>query len=388
MGHKPLDQLGVRVLNELTLQITLQKVTPYLLEKLKQPVGYAVPRHIIKKYGKDWTKIENIQVSGAFKISKWKKGKMLTLVKNDKFFDAKNVRLDKVVFYPNENVDKELEMYANNKLDITSDIPPSNTKILRRRFRGQVYSSEFLSVYYYPINTKRITDIKIRKAMSLAVNRVFITDFILKQGQQPTYSFVPKKINNYDSEQPYPHLEFQSNLYSTNLNEAKKIMKQAGYNSKNPLKITLSFNGNVMNESIAKVVKAMWKRVYIDVTFKVNTFQRHYYNLQNGNYDVGYAHWVGGYNDPSAFIGVLLNNSYNVTGYFNKKWIDIVDKANKTSDIAVRADLLKQVEQEALDSYTLIPIFHSVSKHLVSQRVRGWKRNVLDVHRSRWMSLR
>ena len=385
-GDSGLSSLGVKALNDSTLKITLEDTTPYFLELLTHYTSFAVPSHTVKKHGKEWTKKENIVVSGAFKLEEWKPQTSLTVAKNQNFWDAKNVKLDKVIFYPIEDTSSELKRYSAGELHITMRIPKGAYSRLKKDFGAELHSSPLLGIYYYPINTQKITDIRIRKALSLAINRDVITQKITAGGELPAYAFVPPGTNNYDVKQP--QLSFAKATYNDNVAQAKELMKQAGYSKSNPFEFELKYNTQKGHKKVAIAIASMWKQIGVNATLFNQESKVHYNDLMSDNFEVGRAGWVGTYNDPTTFTDLFLENPYNYSRWIDKGVSANAKKASKTVDLKKRAKILAQVEKEILEGHATIPIYYYVINRLVSDKVIGWEDNLLNIHRSRWLDLK
>ena len=385
-GELELDTLGVKALNDSVLEIVLENSTPYFLEQLKSFSAWAVPSHTVKKYGKKWTKKENIVVSGAFILEEWKPQTSLTVIKNPLFWDAKNVKLDKVKFYPIADVNASVKRYRAGELHTTSDIPAGQLKRMKNIFGKEVHSSPYLGVTFYSINTKKIKDVRIRKAMSMAINRDIITQKILKGGELSAYSFVPPGINNYNVKKP--QLSFANTKYKEAIAEAKELMKQAGYSKSNPLEVEVKYITSEASKKLSVAMAAMWKQIGVKATLFNQEAKVHYTNVKNTEFEVARTGWIGDYNDPTTFTDLFLDSPYNYSRWIDKDLIANAKKASETVDLKKRAIILAQVEKGILESHATIPIYYYVKNRLVSNKIIGWEDNLLNIHRSRWLDLK
>ena len=194
-------------------------MTPFFLEQLTHYTSWAVPEHVVKKHGSTWAKPGTMVVSGAFNLAEWEPQSHIKLVRNPEFFDAKNVKLDAVYYYPTEDTHAEFKRYRANELHTTSRVPSGQAKEIRKEFGSQFRVAAYLGIYYYPINTQKFSDVRVREALNLVINREVISDKILGEGQVPAYSFVPPGINNYISS--YPEFSFKNMSYSDRVKRAK-----------------------------------------------------------------------------------------------------------------------------------------------------------------------
>lgn len=377
--------LGVKAVDKDTLEIHLEAVTPYFLESLSHFTAWAVPQHIVEKYGKEWARKGNIVVSGAFTLESWVPNSKIALVKNPKFFDAANVSLDGVEFFPIEKASAALKRWKANELH-TSAVPPGMLKALQKEYGDQVRVSPRLGTYYYAINPAVVTDNRIRTAMNMAINREIITDKIVAGGQIPAYSWVPPGTNNY----PNPAVLSFKNMTQAERNaKAKELMEQAGYSPSNPFEVELSYNTSEGHKKIAVAVSAMWKPIGIKTTLSNTEVKTHYKQLQNQEFEVGRAGWIGDYNDPYTFLELFEEGiSYNYGKYNNPKYDAAMEKASQMAgDLMARAEIMREAEQMALDENALIPVYYYVNMGLVKSSVKGWDDNLMGTHRSRFVSI-
>ena len=384
-GEANADSLGVKAKDDKTLVIELEDSTPYFLEQLTHYTSWAVPTHVVKKHGKEWTKKENIVVSGAFILDTWNPQTSLTVKKNPYFFDADNVGLDGVAFYPIENANAELKRYRAGEIDTTSGVPGGMYDKLKADFGDNFIVAPRLGTYYYPVNTEIVKDVNVRKAMSLAINRDVIAHKIVGNGEIPAYSFVPPGTNNYVSNADQPKVAGWNKSYAENLAQAKRLMQQAGYSKSNPLKLVLKYNTSDEHKKIAIAIAAMWKQIGIEVEMFNQEVKVHYKHLKEGDFEVARAGWIGDYNDPTTFTDLMGDNTYNYSRHIIPQQVALAAKAAKTTDLNERAKILAQVEKIGLDAYSIIPIYYYVVKNIVSDKVVGWENNLMGPHRARWM---
>ena len=387
-GEMKADKIGVRAINSDTLEIQLEAPTPFFLEQLTHYTAFPVPMHAVKKHGKDWTKKENIVVSGSFILDEWMPQSHLKVVKNPMFFDADNVSLDGIVYYPTEDKSAELKRFRAGELHATWGVPSGQYAKLKADFGDNFRVAPYLGVYYYPINVNKIKDVNVRRALSMAVNREVISEKILGEGQTPAYGWVPPGINNYVPADKQPQLPFKGRSYKENVADAKRILQKAGYSKDKPLKVQLKYNTNEAHKKVALAIAAMWKPLGVEVEMFNQEAKVHYNDLKNNDFDIGRAGWIGDYNDPTTFTDLQLDNAYNYSRYIDQELIANAKKAAKITDLDERARVLAQVEQAILDGHAVIPIYYYVSKHLVSDQVQGWEDNIQDRHRPRYLSLK
>ncbi len=385
-GTKDIETLGVKAIDSKTLRITLGEVTPFFLEQLTHYTSWAVPEHVVKKHGSSWAKPGTMVVSGAFNVAEWEPQSHIKLMRNPQFFDAKNVKLDVVYYYPTEDRHAEFKRYRAGELHITKEVPSGQAKKIRQEFGSQFRVAPYLGTYYYPLNTQKIKDVRVREALNLAINREVISNKILGEGQVPAYSYVPLGINNYVSS--VPEFEFKKMSQSERLKRAKMLMEQAGYSKSKPLEMELKYNTSEAHKKVAVAISSMWKQIHVKVSFFNQEAKVHYADLTNGEFEVARAGWIGDYNDPTTFLDLFGDNQYNYGRWKNAKFNGLMTEAKKMTNLDQRAVKLAEAEKMVLGNFATIPIYYYVSASLVKPNVTGYEDNIMDIHRSRWISLK
>ena len=382
-------QLGAKATDDHTLVVELEAATPYFLDMLTHVSTYPVPRHIIEKHGKNWTRPENIVGNGAFKMTAWQPNAHITLAKSDTYWDKNNVKLDQVIYYPTEDQNTELKRYRAGELDMTYEIPLDQIKWLRENLKDELKIGPLLGAYYYGFNLTRPPfkdNPKLREALTLAIDRDIITGKITGTGENPIYGIVPPGIAGYDNYRPaYAGLSQQERE-----EKARQLYAEAGYSKDKPLKVELLYNTNENHKKIAIAIAAMWKKnLGVEVQL-VNQEWKVFLNTrqEKANTEAFRAGWFGDYNDPNTFLELYLSKAgLNDSGYNSAKFDDLLHRASLEQDSGKRAALLKEAEQELIDSYAIAPIYSYVSKRLVKPYVKGYTPNIMDQYPSKHLSI-
>ena len=346
---------------------------------------YPVPRHIIEKHGKNWTRPENIVGNGAFKMTAWQPNAHITLKKSDTYWDKDNVKLDQVIYYPTEDQNTELKRYRAGELDMTYEIPLDQIKWLRENLKDELKTGPLLGAYYYGFNLTRPPfkdNPKLREALTLAIDRDIITNKITGTGETPIYGIVPPGIAGYDNYRPaYAGLSQQERD-----ERAKQLYAEAGYSKDKPLKVELLYNTSENHKKIAIAITAMWKKTLGVEAQLINQEWKVFLNTrqEKTSTEAFRAGWFGDYNDPNTFLELYLSKAgLNDSGYDSAKFDGLLQQASLEQNPAKRAVLLKEAEQELIDSYAIAPIYSYVSKRLVKPYVKGYSPNIMDQYPSK-----
>ncbi|HEX8044610.1 peptide ABC transporter substrate-binding protein [Rhizobium sp.] len=385
---KDLSQLGVKAIDDKTLEITLENPTPYFLNALMHYTAYPVPKHVVEAKGDEWVKIGNIVTNGPYKPTEWVPGSHVSMVKSDQYYDAKDIKIDNVNYYTLEDQAAALKRYRAGEFDILTSFPADQYEWIQKNLPGQAHVVPFLGTYYYVLNSTKppFNDKRVRQALSMAVNREVIGPKILGTGELPSYSWVPPGTANYGEP---AYVSWKDEPYGKKVEEAKKLLKEAGFGPDHPLKAQLRYNTNDNHKRIAVAIAAMWKPLGVEIELYNTETKVHYDEMQRGEVQIGRAGWLADYNDPINFLNLLSTGvEMNYGRWSNPQFDALIKQGNAEIDLKKRAEIYKQAEQLALDDSAAIPIYYYVSQNIVAPKVEGFVDNIQDIHRTRWLSIK
>ncbi|RKR04492.1 oligopeptide transport system substrate-binding protein [Kushneria sinocarnis] len=386
-GDKPVDSLGVESRNDgHTLVIHLNEPTAYFLKTLVLPFGYPLPKHVMAQYGKAWSDIDHIVTNGPFKPVKWVSNTELETVKNPRFHAAEQVSLDGVDFYPLEDKSAAITRFRAGEVDVVRDFPAARYQWLKDNLPEAVHVAPSLGSYYYVFNTRKGTptaDRRVRRALSLAINREVIADKLLDGAVEPSRALVPGGVSHY-TPQPQPGLD---EPMPARMQKARQLLQQAGYGPEHPLELTLRYNAGTEHQRIAVAVAAMWKPLGVEITQRSSEANVHYADLMQGDFQVARAAWISSYDDAQNFLQLLSAETNNYGAWHSDEYSRLMARSDREQDREQRRALLEQAERVGLADYPLAPIYIYASRNLVNPAIEGWQDNALDMHPSRWLSL-
>jgi oligopeptide transport system substrate-binding protein len=383
------EALAAEAVDDKTLKVELTAPAPYFLAQLTHQTAFPVPRHVVEKFGRDWTKPENMVVNGPYKLESWTPKVEATLVKNDKFYDAGSVAIDKVVYYSMEDRTAMQKRFRAGELDVARDIASEQIDWLRENMADSLRIAPYAGIYYYVFRSDKepFTDARIRRALSMAINREAITDKVLRTGQLPAYSFVPPGTGNYGEPK---YVDWKGMPYEEAVAQAKALMAEAGYGPDKPLSITLRYNDAEDHKRIAVAVQSMWKQIGVNAELFNTDGKIHYADLKQGNFEVARAGWIADYNDAQNYLFLMESRSgpINYSKFNNEKFDGLMVEAEAVADLGQRAKILAEAEAVAMDGQPVAPIYYYVSKQLISPDVIGWVDNAPDRHPTRFLDLK
>ncbi|WP_417669572.1 peptide ABC transporter substrate-binding protein [Roseibium sp.] len=388
-GEKPVDDLGVKAIDDKTLEITLASATPYFIDLLAHQTGLPVHPASVEKFGTDFVKAENIVTNGPFTLAEFIPNAHVKATKNPNFHDAANVAIDTVYFYPTEDRGAALRRFQAGELHTNNDAPTEQVAFMRTELGDQFRVAPYLGTYYYALNheDKGLSNPDVRQALSMSIDREFLADEIWGSTMVAGYSFVPPGIGNYGDP---AFADYKDMSIIDREDKARELLEAAGYSESNPLNLTINYNTSENHKNTAVAIADMWKPLGVEVSLVNTDTKTHYAMLRDRqDFDVARAGWIGDYSDPQNFLFMVEsdNTGFNYARYENPEYDKLMDEAAATVDLEKRADILKQAETLFMRDLPFIPLMYYGSMNLVSTKVSGFENNLLNIHPTRWMSI-
>ena len=385
-GKMPLTALGVTAPDARTLVIELEHPVPYLLQFMTHMTTYPVPRHVVETKGDAWVKPGSYVGNGPYLLTEWDSNDHITLLRNPKFYDVANVKIERTIYYPTTDYSAALKRLRAGELDIQNRMPAQQIDWLRANMPETLHLKPVLSTEYLVANQtlKPFADARVREALSLAIDRETIVNRIGKVGEPPAYNVVPPGIANYPGG---AFVAFRSMPFPARVQRAQTLMRQAGYGQDNLLRTSLIIRSAAPTaRRVPVAIQQMWKQIYVDAQILQLDAAIFYARIQTGDFEIANPGWIADFNDPITFLDLLRSGNVNNYGHYNKPEYDrLLDAANVELDLNKRGHLLAQAEQIALNDNAWMPISFSVEGALVRPYVKGWRDTPTDVHRTRWM---
>ena len=389
-GKMPLDQLGVAAPDPNTLVVTLEHPAPYFDGIVAHQASFPVPKHKVEALGNEWVKAGNYVSNGPFTLGDWRVQEYVRLLKNPGYHDAANVKVDVVNWIPLNDPAAALRRFEAGEVDTHDNFPNPQYKQLQAKLGDQVKMSPYLAVSYLTFNQRlpQFADVRVREALSLAIDRKTITDRIYQLGEPVACAIVPPETANYEVGAISPDCRMPDQ--KARVERAKQLLTEAGYGSGNPLTFRLYTSSDADSKRAAAALQSMWKAVGANAEIVANEPKTHYnQHLQVNNFDVATAAWVGDFNDPETFLFMFETNNkgFNYGGWSNAQYDELMRQERMEPDATKRAAIMRQAEQILLDDYGVAPTRLRFIPYLVKPYVKGWAGNIRGVHRSRWMSI-
>lgn len=387
-GILPPERLGVDAPDARTLHIRLRAPTGYFLGLLTHAAAYPVHRGSIEQFGRYAFRPEHLVSNGAYKAVEWVVQSHVLLARNRFYWDDAHTTIERVYHHCTEDLSSEFKRYRAGELDWTEEIPVTQAPWIRTHIPQEFRVSPYLGVYYYGLNLTQPPfkdNPKLRRALTLAIDRDVIVKKVLGTGELPATSFVPA-LPGYTPQTP----DWAAWPRERRLAEARRLYAEAGYSTAHPLAVEIRYNTHEDHKKIATVIAAMWKQwlgvrtTLVNQEFKVFLRDR----TQKQVTQVFRASWIGDYNDPYTFAELLSSkNGRNDMVYASDEYDALLAQAAAEPDSAKRIALLEAAERRMLDDQPLIPIYFYVTKRLVKPWVVGWQGNIMDHQYTKTMKI-
>lgn len=360
-GEGSMDDVGVKALDEKTLEVTLANPTPYFNELTAFPT-YMPVNSKIAAANPDWAKDagDNYTSNGPFVMTQWAHSDKIILKKNEQYWDASAVKLNSIEMIMINDPNTELSMFENGDLDWagspTGALPTDAMQHLKES--GELITQAIAGVYKYKFNTtmKPFDNVNIRKAFALAINRQELIENITQGGQVPAMALVPTTMFP-ENEKGY----FKDNDVEKAKEYLQKGLEEMGLSDPSELPaITLSYNTSEAHAKIAQAIQDMWKNnLGVEVTLDNKEWAVYLDAIHNMDYQIGRLGWLSDFNDAINFLEIYrdADGGNNNTGWSNKEFQDLLAKSATEGDPAARQQLLKDAEAIFMDEMPVAPIY-------------------------------
>ena len=374
------EQVGVKALDDLTLQVTLNAPTPYFLQLMDHYSSFAVHPETLLKHGKmtdrftPWTRVGNIVSNGAFTLDEWSLNRRIIIKKSEHYWDRDNVALNGVYFYPTENVVSEERMFRAEQLHYTQVVPLDKIPEYRKQGNTSYVQAAYLGTYYYLVNTDRppVDNVLVRRALSYALDRDTLTRTVMQETAIPAYSITPPDTLGYNPPK----------LFDYDPAKARELLAEAGYpDGEGWPGLEIIYNTQEAHRKIAVAVQQMWKKeLNIDITISNQEWKVYLNSVSQRDFQVARRGWIGDYVDANNFLDLFITDGgNNNTGYASEEFDDIIlNLAPKAKTRDERYGLFYKAETMMMNEMPIIPIYTYTSKHLVHPSVEGMYPNLMD----------
>ena len=381
------SKVGVKALDDHTLEITLKGPTPYFLSLIKHHSWHPVHPPTIEAAGgmtkpdSTWTR-DNYVGNGPYRLKEWIISKVIKVEKSPTYWDADNVSINEIHFLPIDDINTEDQMFNAGGLHFQNTIPTHMYRIHKENKDPHLRVEPWIGSYFYRVNVTEphLADKRVRQALSLAINRRAITKRILEGAHNASLSITPEGIKGYEPPQ----------TGDFNPKRARQLLTEAGYpNGEGFPRLVLLFNTSEQHKQIAEAVQQMWLNILgIEVELRNQEWKTYIETVANIDFDVARAGWIGDYVYPDTFLTMFrTGDGNNNTGWSNADYDRLVTDSMFVSDSVERLDLLRQAETILMDELPIIPIYHYARNYRLHSSVKGWYPKLTDLRNFKHLRL-
>ena len=386
------EAVGARAIDDATLELTLEHPASYLPQLLKHQAYFPIPAHLVMQKGDAW-KTPGVMVSnGAYTLVSWRLGDYVRIQKNPLYRDAANVCFDRVDFFPTNNAVSAERRVLAGELDVNNAIVSNRFRRLKDNPAWAPYarSHPYLNTVYLALNIKDVPSLRglrVRQAISMAIDRDFITKMVMRAGQVPTTSFVPLGIADYlPRDAAHPGAYWVGWPLDRRQAEARRLLTAAGYTTDHPLDLEIKTSDGG-NNAVVQSIQSDLKSVGVNIHLRLEDGNVVFESLNLRDFQIGTAGWVADYDDPMTYLALLKSDTgqQNYGDYNSPTYDSLIAQSDNQPDAAKRTALLVQAEQTMLDDANLVPLYNAVNLSMVSPQITGWVDNDADVHPIRYL---
>ena len=374
-GKGSADQVGVKAIDDTTLEVKLVNPTAYFLS-LTSFYAFAPVNKKVVEANADWADdlSDKYVTNGAFKLAEWNHNADLALEKNDQYWDKDNVKVDRVNAQIVESDSTVTKMFQSGEIDFVS--APFGTLSLDSfegfKKQGILKVTPQSAIYVYKINTKDsvMSNVNIRKALALAIDRQGLVTNITKAEQKPAKGIVPASVTGFEADANY----FKDADYEGAKEYLAKGLQELGLKDPSELTVKISMNTSEAHAAIAQYIQEGWsKNLGIKVELDNSEFQVYLDRLKTGDFQVARLGWSGDFNDALTFLDQYrsADAGNNYTGWENADYAKSLEEAAKETDANKRLEILKKAEKVLMDEMPVIPIYDYTQVSVKKDNIKG-----------------
>jgi len=386
---KDFSAVGVQVVDDLTLRITLERPTAYLPALAAHCTWMPLHRATLEKFGKvddrtsPWTRPGNIVTNGPFTLTEWTPNARLAVAKNPRYWDAAHTWLERVVFFPTEKADTEDHNFRAGQVHLTFDVPKSKLEVYRAQTPSPLRVDPLLSLYYLNFNVTKppFTDPRVRRAFGLAIDGEALARRVLNGAFTAAHSIVPPDCGGYTPRTQVP----------TDVAEARRLLAEAGFpGGRNFPTIPVQVRNDEDQPRMMEAIQAMWQReLGVKVTIEPSEQKTWLQTQQTMAHTLGILGWGGDFADPVTFLeNFRTGNGQNWTGWGNKDYDALLDQAANTAEPSARLAILQKAEALLLEAMPAGPLVFRTRTYLIHPAVKNWEPSPLGLHRFQLVELK
>lgn len=366
-----------------TAIVHLNSPFPELPALLAHPAMAALPFHLIKARGEEWTAMRPLITSGPYRLTSWQLNQAIKLEASPTWHDGKPASRV-IIWRPIDNRLSAMRLLLSGGADTATDFPDNRQAWLQARYPQYTHVSPYLGSYYFAFNTRRppFNDVRVRRALSMAVDRQWMTDKMIAAGNEPAWGLLPPSLSEAGkAERP----DWANWPREKRLAEARRLLTEAGYGPNHKLRFEIRFNSSSEHRRAAVAMATMWRDLGVEAGLLNSEASLHFDSMKRGDFDMARSGWIADLPAPENFLGVHRSDAgpQNYSGYANPVYDAALDAALAEPNPARRAAKMHAAEQILLADQPIIPLYFYVNRALIQPDIKGWKDNDANMHPSR-----
>lgn len=381
-GKKPTSEIGVKALDPYTLEVKTAFPVSFLPALMSNNNLGPVPRSAIEKWGRQWTKPGHILSNGAYLLKEWTVNSRIVLVKNPLYWDANNVQLTRVSYLPIDDDRTDVRLYEAGQNEWVNQLPPGSYETYAKMFPRDIRNAPQIGLRYYSYQTQNpaLKDVRVRKALSMVLDRDILSKRVTADGQMPAYGLIVKGLRGAD----VTAYDWATWPMDKRVAQARELLKEAGVQPGTTFK--LAYNTSEYHKKMAIFAASEWKtKLGINVELEAMEFKVLLKKRHDGTFQIARNGWLADYNDATSFLALVRcdsdqNNNFNC----NRKAEALIDEGTNLTDPDKRKALLTQAATMIMEDYPIIPLLQYSLPRLVKPYVGGYSlENAQDRFRSK-----
>ncbi|MEG1224858.1 oligopeptide ABC transporter substrate-binding protein OppA [Hafnia paralvei] len=376
-GKQSPDTLGIKALDDKTVQVTLNQPVAYFLSMLAHNSLVPINQKTVEKYGDKWTQPGNFVSSGAYTLSQWVVNEKVVGERNKNYWDDAHTVINRVTYLPIASETADINRYKAGEIDIAYPVPQIQFKALKAQLGEQVHVEPNLATYYYQFNTTKapFNDPRVRLALNLGLDKDIIAEKVLGQGQRPAWMTSQDTTGGVTFKKP----DYASWTHEQRITEAKKLLKEAGFSEAKPLSFDLLYNTSESHQRIAIAASSMWKKnLGVEAKLQNQEWKTMLDTMHSRTYDLVRYAWIADYDDASTFLNNFrTGDSQNTTGFSNADFDEAMKQAAMAGSLEQRGQFYQKAEDVLAQNVPAIPVYQYVVVKLVKPYVGGYHTNNL-----------
>ena len=369
------DAVGFRAPDPYTFVVTLDHPVPRFLAYAASGPWIPVNVRVVAEFGRTWTRPGNFVGNGAFILTEWQPHQRIVVRKNPAYHGAAHIRLEGIQFLAFDNGDAEERAFRAGQLDVTMAVPFTKLETYRREHPAELHHAPLAETRYLTFNTLRapLNDVRVRRALALAIDRPKLVERVLQGGQEPAYRLVPPALRD-----PADRAPGFGGLLREDAVTARRLLAEAGFPEGRGFP-RLELSTWPVGASVTEVLQAMWKKeLGIDVGLVTREARVHVAALREGRYDIGFITAIPDVADPANLLGDFTTGSPgNYPHWSDVRFDELLAMAARTSDAALQAARLRDAGARLLEECPVTPLYFNATNWLMRPAVRGWHQDAL-----------